>query len=121
MARRIRAWLKPGGVFYGLDPSRYRLSGALGSLLVPHLMRRYQTSDEHELKPSDAAARLTEAGLETRFRYYDFCSTPLAGLFPAWRFGYRLMRGLDEILIRTPLLNVLSSNFELIARRPVNS
>ena len=29
MARRIRGWLKPGGVFYGLDPSRYRLSGAL--------------------------------------------------------------------------------------------
>ncbi len=121
MARGIRAWLKPGGVFYGLDPSRYRLSGALGSLLVPHLMRRYQTPDEHELKPSDAAARLTEAGLETRFRYYDFCSTPLAGLFPAWRFGYRLTRGLDEILIRTPLLNALSSNFELIARRPENS
>jgi hypothetical protein len=42
-------------------------------------------------------------------------------LFPAWRFGYRLTRGLDEILIRTPLLNALSSNFELIARRPENS
>jgi cyclopropane fatty-acyl-phospholipid synthase-like methyltransferase len=28
---RIRGWLEPGGVFYGLDPSRYRLSGMSGS------------------------------------------------------------------------------------------
>jgi ubiquinone/menaquinone biosynthesis C-methylase UbiE len=117
MARRIYGWLKPGGVFYGLDPSRYRLSGALGSLLIPHLMRRYQTPDEHELKPSEAAAHFTEAGLQARFLYYDFCSTPLAGLFPSWRFGYRLTRSLDEVLIRVPLLRVVSSNFELIARK----
>ena len=115
-ARRVRAWLKPGGVFYGLDPSRYRLSGALGSLLIPHLMRRYQTPDEHELKPAEAVAPFREAGFEARFRYYDFSSTPLAGLFPSWRFGYRVTRALDEALIRTPLLRALSSNFELIAR-----
>jgi SAM-dependent methyltransferase len=118
MAIRIRNWLKPGGAFYGLDPSRYRLSGALGSILVPHLMRRYQTPDEHELKPSEAAQRFSEAGLDAHFRYYDFCSTPLAGLFPSWRAGYRLTRSLDEVLIRTPLLRALSSNFELIASRP---
>lgn len=118
MARQIRRWLKPGGVFYGLDPSRYRLSGALGSLLIPHLMRRYQTPDEHELKPSEAAACFLAAGFEVRFLYYDFCSTPLAGLFPSWRFGYRVSRSLDELLIRTPLLRAVSSNFELIARRP---
>jgi SAM-dependent methyltransferase len=119
MARRICSWLKPGGVFYGLDPSRYRLSGALGSLLIPHLMRRYQTPDEHELKPSEAVARFTEAGLEARFLYYDFCSTPFAGLFPSWRSGYRLTRSLDDLLIRVPLLRAVSSNFELIARKPL--
>jgi SAM-dependent methyltransferase len=118
MARRIYGWLKPGGIFYGLDPSRYRLSGALGSLLIPHLMRRYQTPDERELKPSEAVACFTEAGLEAGFLYYDFCSTPLAGLFPSWRFGYRLTRSLDELLIRVPLLRAVSSNFELIARKP---
>ncbi len=118
MTRRILGWLKPGGVFYGLDPSRYRLSGALGSLLVPHLMRRYQTPDEHELKPSETAARFTEAGFDARFLYYDFCSTPLAGLFPSWRLGYRLTRLLDELLIRVPLLRAVSSNFELVARKP---
>lgn len=115
-ASRVRDWLKPGGVFYGLDPSRYRLSGAIGSLLVPRLMRRYQTPDEHELDPRQAAARFHEAGLEARFGYYDFCSTPLAGLFPSWRSGYRLARGLDELLIRAPLVRLVSSNFELIAR-----
>ncbi len=119
MAARIRGWLKPGGMFYGLDPSRYRLSGAIGSLLIPNLMRRYQTPDEHELKPPEAAALFADAGLEARYRYYDFCSTPLAGLFPSWRAGYRLTRSLDEILIRTPLLRAVSSNFELIARRPL--
>jgi ubiquinone/menaquinone biosynthesis C-methylase UbiE len=118
MARSVRGWLKPGGVFYGLDPSRYRLSGALGALLVPRLMRRYQTPDEHELKPSETAQRFREAGLESRFRYYDFCSTPLAGLLPSWRLGYRVARTLDELLIRTPLLRAVSSNFELIARKP---
>ena len=118
MARSVRGWLKPGGVFYGLDPSHYRLSGALGALLVPRLMRRYQTPDEHELKPSETAQRFREAGLESRFRYYDFCSTPLAGLLPSWRLGYRVARTLDELLIRTPLLRAVSSNFELIARKP---
>ena len=118
MAREIHGWLKPGGVFYGLDPSRYRLSGALGSILVPHLMRRYQTPDEHELKPRETAAIFTRAGFEAEYRYYDFCSTPLAGLFPSWRSGYRVTRALDEVLIRTPLLRAVSSNFELIARKP---
>lgn len=114
-AQRIHGWLKPGGVFYGLDPSRYRLSGALGSLLVPHLMRRYQTPDEHELKPSEVAAWFAQAGFNASYRYYDFCSTPLAGLFPSWRFGYRATRTLDELLIRLPLLRAVSSNFEVIA------
>jgi SAM-dependent methyltransferase len=119
IAGSVRGWLKPGGVFYGLDPSRYRLSGALGALLVPHLMRRYQTPDEHELKPAETAKRFRKAGLEAHFRYYDFCSTPLAGLLPSWRLGYRLARGVDEVLIRTPLLRAVSSNFEVIARKPI--
>ncbi len=70
------------------------------------------------LSPKETVGRFSEAGLQARFRYYDFCSTPLAGLFPSWRFGYRLTRGLDEVLIRTPLLRAVSSNFEVIARKP---
>ena len=117
MAARIRDWLKPGGVFYGLDPSRYRLSGAIGSILVPHLMRRYQTPDERELRPAETTALFRSAGMEARFHYYDFLSTPLAGLFPSWRWGYRAARSIDEALIRTPGLRALSSNFEVVARK----
>jgi SAM-dependent methyltransferase len=117
LAKQIAAILKPGGVFYSLDPSRYRLSGAIGELLVPKLMARYQSPNERRLAPGTTAEHFTGAGLDARFEYYDFISTPLAGLFPGWRFGYRAARGMDEVLVRTPLLKRASSNFEVVARR----
>jgi SAM-dependent methyltransferase len=109
--------LRPGGVFYALDPSARRLSGFLGQLLVPKLMEKYQTEDERQLLPHSTAAPFRAAGFSTTTRWFDFTSTPLAGLFPSWGAGYRLARGLDEALTRVPLLRELSSNFELIARR----
>jgi SAM-dependent methyltransferase len=115
--QRIHRWLKPGGIFYGLDPNRWRLSGALGRLLVPRLMRRYQTPDEHELKPAEIARLFRAAGFQIRSRCYDFVSTPLAGLLPSWGFGYRAARLADEGPIRIPLLRALGSNFEWIARK----
>jgi SAM-dependent methyltransferase len=117
LARQIATILKPGGVFYSLDPSRYRLSGAIGELLIPKLMARYQSPNERQLASGATAEHFIKAGLDARFEYYDFLSTPLAGLFPSWRFGYRAMRGIDEALVRTPLLNRASSNFEVIARK----
>ena len=117
MARRIHGWLDPGGVFYGLDPSRYRLSGAIGSLLVPKLMSRYQTPDERELKPSEIVDLFQTAGFDARASCYDFLSTPFAGLFQSWRAGYRAARLADEVLIRIPLLRALGSNFELLAKK----
>ncbi len=110
--------LRPGGVFYALDPSARRLSGFLGQLLVPKLMEKYQTEDERQLLPRQTAAPFRAAGFETGTRWFDFASTPLAGLFPSWASGYRVARVLDEALTRIPLLCELSSNFELIARRP---
>ena len=116
-AERIHRWLRPSGVFYGLDPSRYRLSGAVGSLLVPRLMRRYQTPDERELKPREMVALFTACGFQAQSRYYDFVSSPLAGLLPGWGLGYRAARSCDELLIRLPGVRALASNFELIARK----
>ena len=110
--------LRTGGVFYALDPSARRLSGFLGRLLVPKLMEKYQTDDERQLLPHPTAAPFRAAGFETATRWFDFASTPLAGLFPSWATGYRVARVLDEALTRVPLLCELSSNFELIARRP---
>jgi SAM-dependent methyltransferase len=113
--RRLTALLEPGGCFYSLDPSRRRLSGAIGSLLIPGLMKKYQTPDERELDPQQTAALF--AGFDCRYGFYDFLSSPLAGLLPGWRLGYASARVLDDVLIRVPGLRLLGSNFELIARR----
>lgn len=112
----IRNHLKPGGVFYSLDPNRRRLSGAVGSLVVPHLMKKYQTPDERELDPKATGRLFEEAGFETQVGYYDFGSSPLAGLLPEWKMGYDVARWLDDGLIRVPLVKTLGSNFEIIAR-----
>jgi SAM-dependent methyltransferase len=115
--RQIHERLAPGGQFYALDPSRQRLSGAIGSLLIPSLMKQYQSPDERELDGRETVALFERAGFECRGGYYDFVSSPLAGLFPGWRFGYRCARLADELLIRLPGIRRLGSNFELIAKR----
>ncbi|HJZ98344.1 MAG TPA: class I SAM-dependent methyltransferase [Candidatus Solibacter sp.] len=112
---RLRAWLTPGGVFYALDPSRRRLSGAIGRLLIPSLMKRYQTEDERELDAESTVDIFRRANFDMRVSIYDFASSPLAGLFPGWRTGYRMMRALDDVLLHTPLSRV-GSNFELLTR-----
>jgi SAM-dependent methyltransferase len=117
LARNIRSLLRPNGHFYSLDPSRYRLSGAVGALLIPKIMARYQSPNERPLIPAATAAVFSEAGLETCFSYYDFLSTPLAGLFPSWTSGYRLTRVVDNALVRIPLLSRVASNFEIIGCR----
>jgi len=114
---RVAGLLAPGGAFYSLDPSRRRLSGAVGRFLVPGLMRKYQTEDERELEPESTAAHFRRAALDTRVEMYDFGSSPLAGLFPSWRLGYRAARRLDDAILRAPTLARLGSNFEIIARK----
>jgi len=111
---RLKETLVPGGTFYSLDPSVRRLSGAVGRRLVPGLMKRYQTPDERELDP-DWTLSLFQ-GFDARVEMYDFVSSPMAGLFPGWRFGYAATRWLDG-----PLLKVAprwGSNFEIVARSP---
>jgi hypothetical protein len=79
-------------------------------------MAQYQSEDERQLAPGVTRRFFTNAGFpDARASYYDFVSTPLAGLYPSWRAGYRATRILDEFLIRTPGLNLLSSNFEITA------
>jgi cyclopropane fatty-acyl-phospholipid synthase-like methyltransferase len=116
-ATRIAGLLRHGGTFYSLDPSRYRLSGFVGELLFPKMMARYQTADERQLQPEYTRTFFGPPLFQSRTSYYDFVSTPLAGLLPGWRKFYRAARTADELLIRTPLLKKLSSNFEIIATR----
>jgi SAM-dependent methyltransferase len=112
---RLRAWLKPGGMFYSLDPSRRRLSGMVGRLLIPGMMKRYQTEDERELDPEWTAAHFARTGFDTRVSIYDFGSSPLAGLLPGWQLGYRMARVVDDAILHTPLSR-WGSNFEVVAK-----
>ena len=114
--KQVHALLKSGGRFYALEPSTRRLSGFLGKLFVPALMKKYQTEDERQLEPESTAELFREAGYDSSTRWFDFSSTPLAGLFPSWRAGYRAARRLDGALTKIPVVCALSSNFELIAR-----
>jgi ubiquinone/menaquinone biosynthesis C-methylase UbiE len=118
-ATQLTGVLRKGGTLYALDPSARRLSGFLGELLVPKLMKKYQTENERPLVPRSTALCFRAAGFETDTRWFDFTSTPLAGLFPSWATGFRLARFVDEGLTRLPLVREFSSNFELIARKPV--
>jgi SAM-dependent methyltransferase len=117
LVRLLAPLLSSKGVFYSLDPNRYRLSGAIGRLLVPNQMKKYQTPDERQLVPSAIEKFFAGHGFTARYRMYDFLSTPLAGLFPSARLAYRVARLLDNVLVRTPLLNRIGSNFELLAQR----
>jgi SAM-dependent methyltransferase len=119
MPGRVIELLKPGGCFYSLDPSRYRLSGAIGSLMFPKLMRKYQLPGVRQLRSGETASLFTRAGFECRLEYYDFVSSPLAGLFPGWAKGYRAARRVDNLIVRVPGLKRMGSNFEIIARKPV--
>src|SRR4029077_4461162 len=99
-------------------PSRRRLSGAVGRLLIPNLMRKYQSPDERELDAGTTTALFAQTGLKVRTDFYDFVSSPLAGLFPGWAVGYRVARVVDDAMLRIPLVRQIGSNFEVIARKP---
>ena len=122
LPRQLQERLTPGGVFYSLDPSRRRLSGAVGRLLIPWMMKRYQSPGERELVPEVTCRLFSDAGFDARVEIYDFGSSPLAGLFPGWGRGYMAARALDDRLLRAPALRRRGSNFEIVAtRRPAGS
>ncbi len=87
LPHRLLRQLTPGGVFYSLDPSRQRLSGTIGRLLIPKLMKRYQTDDERELAAERNRIALPCGGLENggvdvRFRVVA-PGGPVSGI-PRW-------------------------------------
>jgi SAM-dependent methyltransferase len=114
--QRIANWLVLGGRFYSLDPSRYRLLGWIGEKLIPKKMEQYQTEDESPVSAAELRS-LFEPQFTVETRMYDYVSTPLAGLFPKWKVGYRIARIADDALIRVPLLNQTASSLELLATR----
>ncbi len=116
-ARHVASILAPGGVFYSLDPSRHRASGAVGRLLIPSLMKKYQTDDERELDPEATRLLFGKEWARVRTDTYDFGSSPMAGLFPGWRGSYQLSRKIDDALLRFSFFRRYGSNFEIIANK----
>lgn len=114
----LLAVLRPGGFVYALEPSAQRLAGLIGKLIVPRLMKRYQTEDERQLLAAPTAEFFSRAGYSVETEWFDFVSTPLAGLLPSWQLGYTAARSIDRALIRFPGLRRWSANFELIAASP---
>jgi SAM-dependent methyltransferase len=112
---QLRDLLTPGGRFYSVDPSAHRLSGVIGRMFIPSLMKRYQTEDERELDPETTGSLFRRAGFPTQVSTYDFGSSPLAGLFPSWAAGYRLARRVDDVLLRgAKFFRHRGSNFEIV-------
>ena len=68
--------------------------------------------------PGRRRGLFAQAGLDARTDFYDFVSSPLAGLFPGWAVGYRVARVVDDGMLRIPLVRQAGSNFEVIARKP---
>jgi SAM-dependent methyltransferase len=115
MVALIRKLLSPRGAFYSLDPNQHRLSGAIGRVIFPKIMRRYHSPDERELVPGKLHELFVANGFAARIGIYDFFSTPLAGLLPSAVGLYRVARMADELLVRMPLLKWFGSNFEIVA------
>jgi SAM-dependent methyltransferase len=116
LPRQLPRHLAPRGIFYSLDPSRKRLSGALGRIFVPWMMKRYQTPDERELEAEGTCRLFRDAGFDASTEMYDFGSTPLAGLFPGWSWGYGFARQFDDWLLGFNWFRKHGSNFEIIAK-----
>jgi ubiquinone/menaquinone biosynthesis C-methylase UbiE len=109
--------LRPGGVFYAVEPSARRLSGAIGTLLIPKQMKKFQTVDERPLVRSAIAKQFEVFQFRVRTGWYDFLSTPIAGVLPECYSIYRLARITDDLLVSVPGIRAFSSNFELVATR----
>lgn len=113
---QLRKRLKPGGMFYSLDPSARRLSGAVGRRLIPWMMKRYQSPDERELEPEGTCRLFEQAGYQSQVETYDFGSSPVAGLLPGWGRTYGLARAVDDWLLQYRWIRHRGSNFEVVAK-----
>lgn len=117
IARRIAQWVRPDGVVYALDSSRRRLWGAVGRALAPNASTQDQTPEERGVPPQEAAQAFTSAGFEASTEAYDFASSHLAGLLPAWGKTYLVARLADDWILRLAPLRSRAAHFQLIARK----
>jgi SAM-dependent methyltransferase len=113
---RLSCLLAPGGAFYSLDPSRYRLADAARKLAGAGAIEDPCGPGRRQMAAHDAIRLFESRGFQARTRFYDFLSTPLAAAHPGAATVYRLARALDEVLIRLPGVREFGCSFELVAR-----
>jgi SAM-dependent methyltransferase len=119
LLRSSRGALKGGGCFVSMDPSSHRAV----NLFKPFFRRQYHhyhSLDEKELRPSGVVAKLRSAGFrEIEVRFTDWFISPLAWVCPRSTAPIApfLVR-LDQLLVKIPVVNQMSSGFAAIARNP---
>jgi SAM-dependent methyltransferase len=117
-----RGALRAGGRFVSMDPNAWRAV----NLLKPLFRRaydRHHSTGERELRPGDVVRSVTSAGFrDVEVRYTDAFISPLAWLFPHLPAPLApALAGLDQLLVRTPLIQRLSSGFAVVARNPTET
>jgi SAM-dependent methyltransferase len=108
--------LRPGGLFYSIDPSCRRLVRVFAGL-VRRAYDRYHSPDERELDPAALSALASGVGFEPVIGYVDYFLGPLAWLAPgtpAWLAP--ALEALDNAALGVPLLRRYASSFSLLAR-----
>ena len=112
-ARRV---LKPGGIFISIDPNKFRAVG-LGKWLVRRTLKKYHSPDERELHPQQTARMVKAAGFASATVHpLDYFVSVLSWLYPS--LSPKLAAGLlsiDELMLRTPIINRFSSGFAIVA------
>jgi SAM-dependent methyltransferase len=112
-----RKALRPGGLFFSMDPSRRRLIG-LFTELVRKTYDRYHSPDERELDPEGLAGLAAHAGFcRPAIGYTDYFLGPLAWLAPAtpgWLAGP--LEAMDDLALSIPFVRRYASSFSLVAR-----
>lgn len=116
---RSLQFLVVGGKFISSDPNAYRLVNIF-KVAVQKKYDATHTPDERELIPQAVGTLMQETGFDkVTIRFFDFFMGPLSWVWPQCPiFLSRIGHAIDLVLVKTPLLNRLSSAFLIFAERP---
>lgn len=113
------AILNTGGYFFSVDPSSRRIVRYF-KWLMRNKRHEYCTIGEKDLDPKAVAACLVKAGfVSPQIGWADFALGPIGYIWPNMPGALvSVTRTVDNLLLRTPLIQTLCSSFSLLARKP---